>query len=108
MGKKRARMPDFDPEQLPPHLRQQLHQKTMAFLQDLFDGERVPIMLDPQTGEQVIDIRKVCEKLGLDFETELATMKQDPGLRQGLRKVDPRTCIPIIGPPSAEGDHGGQ
>jgi hypothetical protein len=102
MGKKRARMPNFDPEQLPPHLRQQLNQKTIEFMRELFAPERIPMVLDPESGETFFDMRKVCDKLGLDFETELATMQADPVLRQGLRQVNPRTAIPIIGTPPSE------
>jgi len=52
----------------PSQLRQQLQQKTMAFLQDLFVPDPVPSFTDPSTGQHVIDVRKVCEKLGLDAE----------------------------------------
>jgi hypothetical protein len=49
-----------------------MHKKTLAFLRELFTGEDIPLYTDPSTGEQVVDMRRVCEKLGLDFDREWA------------------------------------
>jgi hypothetical protein len=50
----------------PRQLHQRLDQNTMAFLQDLFAPDHVPSVTDPSTGQHVVDVRKVSEKLGLD------------------------------------------
>jgi hypothetical protein len=42
-------------------------------------------MTDPDTQEQVVDIRKVCEKLGLDPEREMDKILTDPVLSKGIR-----------------------
>jgi hypothetical protein len=104
MGKKRAKMShdQFDPEQLPPHFRQQLHEKTMTFLRDLFAPEPVPMYINPSTGEEVIAMEKVCDKLGLDFEAELQKMQSDQVLRHHLSQIDRRQAVRVIVPPGRQ------
>jgi hypothetical protein len=73
---------------LPADLKQALHEKTITFMRDLFEGEEISMLTDPNTGEVVFDIRKVCDKLGLDFETERDKMLTDPILSKGLWIVE--------------------
>jgi hypothetical protein len=56
----------------------------MDFLQDLCVPDLVPIVTDPLMGQGVIDIRQVCEKLGLDPEQEIARVMTDPVLSRGM------------------------
>jgi hypothetical protein len=67
--------------------RRALQKKTEQFLRELFAGEEVPLYTDPATGEQVIDIRKVCEKLGVDPDEEIGKILTDPVLSKGLRII---------------------
>jgi hypothetical protein len=61
-----------------------LRQHTIQFLQDLFASDPVPIVTDPLTGYQVIDVRRVCEKLGLDPEKEITKSMTDSVLTTGI------------------------
>jgi tryptophanase len=69
----------------PSQVQKKLRQITNDFLQDLFDPDPVPIVTDPATHEEVVDIRKVCEKLGLDPEREMDKLLTDPVLSEGIR-----------------------
>ena len=73
----------------PSQLRQPLHQNIMAFLRNLFGPNPVPIRTDPSTGQPVVDVRQVCEQLGLDPEREVSKGMSDPVLSTGLVIVDP-------------------
>jgi NitT/TauT family transport system substrate-binding protein len=46
-------------------------EKRCVTSEDLFAPDPVPIVTDPSTGQRAVDIRKVCEKLGLDPEQEI-------------------------------------
>jgi hypothetical protein len=72
----------------PSQLKQRLQQNTLDFLRDLFAPDPVPIVTDPLTGQRVIDIRQVCEKLGLDPEKEIARVMMDPVLSRGMVITD--------------------
>jgi hypothetical protein len=66
----------------------ELRQHTMHFLQDLFAPDPVPIVTDPLTGHHVIDVRQVCEKLGLDPDEEISKLMTDSVLSTGIVIVD--------------------
>lgn len=70
---------------------ERLRKATLNFLRELFAGEEVPLFTDRQTGEQVIDMQKVCEKLGLDFEQVQAKLLTDPVLSKGVRIITPES-----------------
>lgn len=57
-------------------------------MQDLCAPDPVPTVTDPLTGKTVVDIRKVCEKLGLDPEREMSKVMTDPVLSMGIVIVD--------------------
>ena len=61
-----------------------MREMTLSFFRELFAGEEVPHYTDPKTGQQVVDMKKVCEKLGLDFDTEWGKILTDPILSRGL------------------------
>lgn len=67
--------------------RRAIQKNTQRFLRELFAGEEIPLYTDPTTGEQVIDIRKVCEKLGVDPEVEIGKILTDPELSKGVRVI---------------------
>jgi hypothetical protein len=60
----------------------------MEFLQDLFAPDPVPIFTDPSTGRSVVDVRQVCEKLGLDPDEEISKLMTDSVLSTGIVIVD--------------------
>jgi hypothetical protein len=66
----------------------QLQQKTMEFLQDRFAPDPVPIFTDPSTGQSVVDVRQVCEKLGLNPDEEISKLMTDSVLSTGIVIVD--------------------
>jgi hypothetical protein len=61
----------------------------MAFLQDLFAPDHVPSVTDPSTGQHVVDVRKVSEKLGLDPAQEMSKVMTDPVLSTAIVVVNP-------------------
>jgi hypothetical protein len=60
----------------------------MHFLQDLFAPDPVPIVTDPLTGHQVVDVRQVCERLGLNPDEEISKLMTDPVLSAGIVIVE--------------------
>jgi hypothetical protein len=64
--------------------RRAMQKHTRKFLRELFEGEEIPIYTDPTTGKQVIDIGKVCEKLGVDPDVEIGKILTDPELSKGM------------------------
>jgi hypothetical protein len=70
-----------------------LRQTTLKFLRELCAGEEVPLYPDPQTGAQVVDLRKVCEKLGLDFKQVQAKLLTDPVLSKGMRVINREATV---------------
>jgi hypothetical protein len=66
----------------------QLQQRTLDFLRGLFAPDPVPIVTDPLTGHRVVDVRQVCEKLGLDPEREMSKVMTDSVLSTGIVIVD--------------------
>jgi hypothetical protein len=71
----------------PSPVQKRLRQLTDDFLHDLFAPDPVPIYTDPTTGAPAVDIRQVCEKLGLDPEREMDKLLNDPVLSQGIRFI---------------------
>jgi hypothetical protein len=67
-----------------------LRQHTLHFLQDLFAPDPIPIVTDPLTGHQVVDVRQVCEKLGLNPDEEISKLMTDSRLSAGIVIVDAR------------------
>jgi hypothetical protein len=57
-------------------------------LQDLCAPDPVPTVTDPSTGHSVVDVRQVCEKLGLDPDQEMSKLMTGPVLSLGIVIVD--------------------
>ena len=77
----------------PSQVQKKLNKLTEDFLRDFFAPDPVPIATDPATGERAVDVRAVCEKLGLDPDGELERLLTDPVLSEGIRFIsgDTRT-----------------
>jgi hypothetical protein len=57
-------------------------------LQDLCAPDLVPIVTDLLTGQHVVDVRQVCEQVGLDPEQEMSTVMTDLVVSPGLVIVE--------------------
>jgi hypothetical protein len=64
--------------------RRAIQKHTRKFLREVFVGEEMPLHTDSTTGKQVVDIRKVCEKLGVDPDVEIGKILTDPELSKGV------------------------
>jgi hypothetical protein len=74
--------------------RRVMQKNTQKFLRDLFVGEEIPFYTDPTTGQPVIDLGKVCEKLGIDPDVEIGKMLTDPELSKGVCVINRDAIVP--------------